>query len=115
MGAAVPFVAPHCLPQPGAINWRVQAWDLPFLTKPCTASTAIPPASWPPSPPTGQSNSCRFLNPVAGSGTDQPLDQTHALSGTRLTWLVDLVGRLATAHQRQGEQDPAVQQAIGAA
>jgi hypothetical protein len=26
MGAAVPFVAPHCLPQPGAITGREQAW-----------------------------------------------------------------------------------------
>jgi hypothetical protein len=55
----------------------------------------------------------QHLRPVVAP--DQPLDQTHALSGTRLTWLVDLVGRLATAHQRQGEQDPAVQQGIGAA
>jgi len=34
-----------------------------FLTTSCSAFTAIAPASWPPSPPTGQSNSCRFLNP----------------------------------------------------
>ena len=59
MGAAVPFVAPHCPQPPADTTGREQAWGQPFLTTPCSAFTAIATACWPPSPPIGQTNSCR--------------------------------------------------------
>lgn len=63
MGVGMRFAAPHCRRLCGAINRRGQDEGQPFLTTPCSGFAAIATASWLHSLPTGQSNSCRSLNP----------------------------------------------------
>jgi hypothetical protein len=113
MGAAVPVVAPHCLPQPAAITGRNQAWGSHSSPRhaPHSRRPQQPPGR--PHRPLGRATAADPPTIAAGGGANQPLDPTHALSGTRLTWLVDLVGRLATAHKGKGKQDLAGHQAIG--
>ena len=63
IGAVVPSVAGRCRLLPSGFQRLDQPGGQPLQPPPCSAFTATASACWPPSPPTGQINSCSSLRP----------------------------------------------------